>query len=112
MPRMSRLEFLGVVRDRFPQIPVIVASAVPPEEMPAGVAAADYCCSNGSGFEPLLQAVSDLAQKPGLRTAPRYSDDKPVDASWGRDRNYVVGCEGCLRVFSFPRTPSVRLDEK
>ena len=34
MPRMSGLELLEVVRKRFPQIPVIVISAVAADEMP------------------------------------------------------------------------------
>ena len=39
MPRMSGIELLEVVRKRFPQIPVIVISAVPADEMPEEVVA-------------------------------------------------------------------------
>ena len=103
MPRMSGIELLEVVRKRFPQIPVIVISAVAADEMPEGVAADAYCHKNGFGFEQLLQTISDLTRKPPLRTAPPHVDNKPVQARWDRDGNYIIGCEDCLRVFSVPR---------
>ena len=42
MPRMSGIELLEVVRKRFPQIPVIVISAVAADEMPEEVVADAY----------------------------------------------------------------------
>ena len=112
MPRMSGLELLDVVRKRFPQIPVIVISAVAADEMPEGVAADAYCPKNGFGFEQLLQTMSDLTRKPPLRTAPPHVDNKPVQAIRDRDGNYIIGCEDCLRVFSVPRAPNMGRDEK
>jgi len=50
MPLMSGVEFLNVVRRRFPQIPVIVISAVTTDEMPEGVAADAYCQKNAGYF--------------------------------------------------------------
>ena len=112
MPRMSGFELLEVVRKRFPQIPVIVISAVAPDEMPEGVAADAYCHKNGFGFEQLLQTISDLTRKPPLRTAPPHVDNKPVQAIWDRDGNYIIGCEDCLRVFSVPRALNMGRDAK
>lgn len=107
MPRMSGSEFLDVVRRRFPQIPVIVISSVPADEIPEGVAADAYCRKDGLGFQRLLEIMSDLARKPPLRTAHPYIDDKPVQARWDKEGNYIIACEDCLRVFSVARTREV-----
>ena len=112
MPRMSGVELLEVVRKRFPQIPVIVISAVAADEMPEGVAADAYCHKNGFGFEQLLQTISDLTRKPPLRTAPPHVDNKPVQARWDGDGHYIIGCEDCLREFSVPRALHMGRDEK
>ncbi len=112
MPRMSGLEFLNVVRRRFPQIPVIVISGVAANDMPEGVAADVYFHKNGFGFEQLLQTISDLTRKPPPRTAPPHVDLKPVQARWDRDGHYIIGCEDCLRVFSVPRAPNMGRNEK
>jgi len=112
MPRMSGLEFLNVVRRRFPQIPVIVISGVAANDMPEGVAADVYFHKNGFGFEQLRQTISDLTRNPPLRTAPPHVDLKPVQARWDRDGHYIIGCEDCLRVFSVPRAPNMGRNEK
>jgi hypothetical protein len=109
---MSGFELLDVVRKRFPQIPVIVISAVAPDEMPEGVAADAYCPKNGFGFEQLLLTMSDLTRKPPLRTAPPHVDNKPVQAIRDRDGNHIIGCEDCLRVFSVPHALNMGRDEK
>src|ERR1017187_10216940 len=54
MPRMSGMELLHIVRNRFPQIPVIVISGKAPDEMPEGLAADAYFHKNGFGFDQLL----------------------------------------------------------
>jgi CheY-like chemotaxis protein len=112
MPRMSGIELLDVVRKRFPQIPVIVISAVATNERPEGVAADAYCQKDGFGCEQLLQTMSDLTRKPPLRSAPPHVDIKPVQAIWDRDGNYIICCEDCLRTFSVPSARSIRRDEK
>ena len=112
MPRMSGIEFLHIVRKRFPQIPVIAISGLIADEMPEGVAADAYLDKNGFGFEPLLQTISDLAKKPSLRTAPPHLDNKPVQARWDGDGHYIIGCEDCLRAFSVPRAPNMGREEK
>jgi CheY-like chemotaxis protein len=105
MPRMSGIELLEVVRKRFPQIPVIVVSAVPADEMPEEIAADAYYHKNGFGFEQLLQTISDLAGKPPLRTAPPHVDPKPVPARWDGDGHYRLECPDCMRSTMVPRSP-------
>jgi CheY-like chemotaxis protein len=111
MPRMSGFEFLDVVRKRFPQIPVIVISAVTADQMPEGVAADAYFHKNGFGFAQLLQTISDLARRPPLRTAPPPLDHLPVEARWDLDGHYFIGCGDCLRSFRIPRTPCIGRSE-
>jgi CheY-like chemotaxis protein len=105
MPRMSGIELLEVVRKRFPQIPVIVISAVPADEMPEEVVADAYYHKNGFGFEQLLQTISDLTRKPPLRTAHSPVDNKPVPARWDGNGHYRVECPDCMRSTMVPRGP-------
>ena len=105
MPRMSGIELLQVVRKRFPQIPVIVISAVAADEMPEEVVADAYYHKNGFGFEQLLQTISDLTTKPPLRTAPPPVDNKPVEARWDGDGHYRLECPDCMRSTMVPRSP-------
>ncbi len=112
MPRMSGVEFLEVVRKRFPQIPVIVITAVPVDEVPEGVAADAYFHKTGLGFEQLFQTMAELTRKPPLRNAPPHLDHKPVQARWDRDEHYVLECEDCLRAFHVPRASNLGREEK
>jgi len=112
MPRMSGLEFLGVVRKRFPQIAVIVMSAVASDEMKEAVAADAYYHRNGFGFDGLLQMISHLTRNPPRRGPPPHVENRPVQATWDGDGHNLIGCEDCLRVFSFPHTRNIRRDEK
>ena len=105
MPRMSGSELLKVVRKRFPQIRVIVMSAVAADDMPEGVIADAYYHKNGFGYERLLQTVSDLTRNPPLRTAPLHVDNKPVPARWDGDGHYRLECPGCMRSTILPRGP-------
>lgn len=71
--RMSGLEFIGVMRRRFPTIPVIVFSGSIPIEFPTG-SEPDRMIEKGPGtFPELMRAVDELA-----RTTP---DDVPPPAS-------------------------------
>src|ERR1022692_5018465 len=100
MPRMSGLEFLAVVRTRFPQIPVIVISSETADAIPAGLAADAYYHKNGFGFQQLLETISDLTRNPPLRTAPPPIDNEPAQAKWDGNGHYVIECGDCLRGFS------------
>ena len=105
MPRMSGVELLDVVRKRFPQIPVIIVSGVPADEIPNEVSADAYYQKNGFEFEQRLRTISDLTAKPPLRTAPLQVDNKPVMARRDGDGNYVVECLDCLRSTVVPHEP-------
>ena len=111
MPRMSGSELLAVVGKRFPQIPVIIMSADPSQEMPGGVAADAYYHKSGIGFQQFLETVSDLARKPPLRTAPPHDDNEPVQPRRVGKRHYVVDCEDCLRELIVPLDPHSWRDE-
>ncbi len=103
MPRMSGVELLGVVRKRFPQIPVIAISGMVNDEESAGVAADAYCPKNEFLYEQLLQTMSDLIKKPHPRAAPTDIANHPVQARGDRDGGYVISCDDCLRDFHVPR---------
>jgi CheY-like chemotaxis protein len=109
MPRMSGLEFLGLVRKRLPQIPVIVTSVDAPDAMPSGAIADAFCRKDG--FE-LLETISDLTGKPPPRTAPLVVDNEPVQARWHESGSYTIGCGDCLREFNIPRVFHIEGAEK
>ena len=111
MPHMSGFEFLGVVRKRFPQMPVIAISGAA-DEMPEGLPADAYFPKDGSVLEQLLQAIPDLTSKPPLRTAPPRVDNQPVPARLDGDGNYTLNCVDCLRAFSVPRALTLGRDRK
>jgi CheY-like chemotaxis protein len=112
MPRMSGVEFLNIVRKRFPQIPVMVISSVAANEMPVEVAADAYFHKNGFGFQRLLEAVSHLTGKLPLRGAPPPIGNEPVQARWDGEGHFVLRCEDCLREFSVPGVFPMGRDEK
>ena len=63
MPRMAGIEFISVVRRRFPFIPVMVLSGTIPNDIPAE-AQPDAWFEKGSlDFHTFLQILRDLVQK-------------------------------------------------
>jgi CheY-like chemotaxis protein len=111
MPRMTGLELLGVVRKRFPQIPVIVISGVAANELPEGMAADAYYTKNEFLYDQLLQTIPALTGKQHLRTAPPQVDNEPVQARWDGNGHFIIGCVDCLREFSVPRVLRKGRDE-
>jgi CheY-like chemotaxis protein len=112
MPRMSGIELLGVVRKRFPQIPVIAISSTAPGEISAEVPADAYYYKDGSGFEQLIQTISDLTKKPPLRTAPSHVESKPAQARCASDGKYVIDCDDCLREFTIPHASHIGQNDR
>ena len=63
MPRMSGIEFVSVVRRRFPSIPVIVLLGSIQRELPAEAKPDRWFSKYAQQIPELLQAVHDLARK-------------------------------------------------
>jgi len=91
MPRMSGVEHLGVVRKRFPRIPVIIISGVATDEMPEDLAADACCPKNEFLSDQLLQIVSDLTTKTSSRSGP---PTVPTNQS----RQFRIGTEPILSI--------------
>jgi CheY-like chemotaxis protein len=103
MPRMSGLEFLTVVRQRLPQIPVIAISCDRdslgiPERAPA-----DLCFPKEDlRYEDLLEAVAELLGKPPARSPAPDLGGRPGRAKWDGDGHYIIPCAECLRSSKIP----------
>ena len=68
MPRMSGFEFLAVVRQNFPQLPVIAMSGeFEGHELPTGVLADAYLPKGGYTFDQLRTTIRKLASAPPRR---------------------------------------------
>ena len=103
MPRMSGFEFLRVVRQRLPQIPVIVISCDPSSLGIAKGALADLCFPKDDlQAEDLLEAVADLIGKPPARSPAPGPSGTPGRAIWDGDGHYNIPCADCLRSFKIP----------
>jgi CheY-like chemotaxis protein len=99
MPRMSGFEFISVVRQRFPFMPVIVLSGSIPDEVPAGTKPDVWFEKSELNFSELLRALHDL-----VRTTPDRVDLPQVvtvasRTGPGLDGYYVLTCTDCLRTF-------------
>ena len=104
MPGMSGIEFLSVVRRRFPAIPVIAMSgAFSGDEVPSGVAADAFYQKRG-GVRCLLKIIGGMAHPDRLPVG-----NAPVNAPLLIQRNghdasgepcVTIACPECLRPFS------------
>ena len=105
MPRMSGIEFISVVRRRFPSIPVIVLSGLIPTELPEDIKP-DRCIEKSPRQIPeLLQAVCDLARKtPDCVNFPQVVTT-PVRVRPGFAGYFILTCTDCLRTFRATSTP-------
>jgi CheY-like chemotaxis protein len=79
MPEMSGLEFLSVVRRRFPQIPVVAISGAYDQwsDVPGGVIA-DAFCPKGQHPKMLLATVADLIRTSVERSNAHRRESAPV----------------------------------
>jgi len=111
MPRMAGLEFLRVVRLRFPQIPVIIMSGLTVDQVSREAVADAYYHKDGFGFEKLLETISDLAGRLPLRRALPPMEYKPVPAKWDGDGHYRLECPDCMRVTTIPHSPRLSRGE-
>jgi CheY-like chemotaxis protein len=104
MPRMSGIEFIRVVRRRFPTIPVIVLSGLTPDGFPANTGPDLWLEKSDVRFPDVLRAVEELALK-----TPDYVDPPQVVTPPARTRPgfagyFMLTCPDCLRTFRAERT--------
>jgi CheY-like chemotaxis protein len=112
IPRMSGIEFISVVRWRFPSIPVIVPSGSIQRELPAE-AKPDRCFRKSAQQIPeLLPAVHDLARKTPDRAYLPQVISTPVRTRPGGAGYFVLTCTDCLRLFQVTSTPENKTVER
>jgi CheY-like chemotaxis protein len=112
MPRMSGFEFISVVRQRFPSIPVIVLSGSIQRELPGDIMPDRWFRKSVQQVPELLQAVHDLA-----RNTPDCADLPQVIGTPVRTRPdgagyFVLTCTDCLRLFQVTSTPENKTVER
>jgi CheY-like chemotaxis protein len=109
MPRMSGIEFLSVVRHRFPAIPVIAISGASDrnEFSPTQVMADAFYPKLRCNPDELMRTVSDLIHLP-LARPTNYHPLKPPKVQTAKhtlDKNglpkLLLTCTDCLRIFSW-----------
>jgi CheY-like chemotaxis protein len=112
MPRMSGIEFISVVRQRFPSIPVIVLSGSIQREFPEEVRPDRWFRKSVQQVPELLQAVYDLARKtPDCADLPQVIST-PVRTRPDGAGYFVLTCTDCLRLFQVTSTPENKTVER
>lgn len=112
MPRMSGIEFISVVRRRFPSIPVIVLSGSIQRELPAEAKPDRWFEKSAQQIPELLQAVHDLARKTPDRAYLPQVISTPVRTRSGGAGYFVLTCTDCLRLFVVTSTPENKTVER
>ncbi len=105
MPRMAGIEFISIVRRRFPFMPVIVFSGSSPHEIPAESKPDHWFDKNCQHVTELLRAVHDLVRKTPDRPYLPQVISIPVRARPGGAGYFVLTCTDCLRVFHVASMP-------
>ena len=104
MPRMSGFELVAVLRQRLPQVPVVIITAgTITEGMAEEVGADAYFQKNGHGLDGLLKTVAELTGRAQRQISAPIPERKTARARWDGDGHYIIDCEECLRSFSVPR---------
>jgi CheY-like chemotaxis protein len=112
MPRMSGIEFISVVRRRFPSIPVIIFSGSVQVELPAEAQPDRWFEKGALQISELLQAVKDLARKTPDRPYLPQVIRTPVRTRPGGAGYLVLTCTDCLRLFQVASTPENKTVER
>jgi CheY-like chemotaxis protein len=112
MPRMSGIEFISVVRRRFPSIPVIVLSGSIQRELPAEAKPDRWFEKTAHQIPELLQAVHDLARKTPDRAYLPQVISTPARTRPGGAGYFVLTCTDCLRLFQVTSTPENKTVEQ
>lgn len=104
MPRMNGVEFMGVVRRRFPMIPVIAVGGLIPD-LPAE-AQPDICFdANELNPRELVRTVQELARKVPDHIDLPQAVPTPVRTRSGFAGYVMLTCTDCLRTFKATSTP-------
>jgi CheY-like chemotaxis protein len=112
MPCMSGIEFIWVVRQRFPSIPVIVLSGSIQRELPEEVRPDRWFRKSVQQVPELLQAVHDLARKTPDSVDLLQVISMPVRTRPDGDGYFVLTCTDCLRLFEVTSTPEDKSVER
>ena len=112
MPRMSGLEFISVVRRRFPSIPVIVFSGSIQVDFPAEAMPDVWFEKDVRHIPDLLKAVHDLVRKTPDRPNLPQVISTPVLARREGRVHFVLTCSQCLRLFRVTATPEIQTGEQ
>jgi CheY-like chemotaxis protein len=104
---MSGFELLGIIRRRFPQIPVIAMSGeYMGTDLPTGVIADAYLQKGGEHSpEVLVGKIRELLEHSPLRGNIVNPSNAPVWIPLNGKQYFVLTCPNCLRSFSLP-TPN------
>jgi CheY-like chemotaxis protein len=105
MPRMSGIEFISVVRWRFPSIPVIVLSGSIQRDLPEEFKPDRWFRKRALQIPELLQAVHDLVRKTPDPAYRRQVISTPVRTRPSGAGYFVLTCTDCLRSFQVTITP-------
>ncbi|MHB8655037.1 MAG: response regulator [Terriglobia bacterium] len=112
MPRMSGIEFISVVRRRFPHLPVIVISGVPQSSLPPEVAP-DVCFQKGAlRFDELVEAVRAWVQKTPDRPNVPQVIHLPLRTRPDGAGYFQLTCTDCLRPFKLLNDPETTTVER
>lgn len=111
MPRMAGFEFIGVVRRRFPAIPVIALSGSIPSELPVEPKPNLWFEKRVERLPDLVRIVNELA-----RTVPDHVEipqvvPTPVGVRPGSAGYFMLTCTDCLRTFKAATTPGTKTAE-
>jgi CheY-like chemotaxis protein len=105
MPRMTGIEFISVVRRRFPSIPIIVLSGSIQGEFPAEAKPDRWFEKSAQQIPELLQAVHALARETPDRADLLQVISTPVRTRPDGAGYFVLTCTDCLRSFQVTSTP-------
>lgn len=102
MPNMNGFELLAVVREKFPQVPVIAISGEFVGEQVQGILADLFLQKGSYNPQEMLTAVEALLSKPQVRQVGEHVSGSSVWAPTG-DAPLMVTCSECYK--SFPLDP-------
>jgi hypothetical protein len=109
---MSGIEFISVVRRRFPAIPVIVLTGSSPVELPPEAQPDGWFEKRGLRVPELLQAVRDLAQMTPDRALLPQMISTPIRTHPNGSGYIVLTCTDCFRLFEVPSAPDNKAVER